>query len=97
MAVAATRPTVTTTAGVIAANTGQPGDADSFTQSFWLQNVTATAIVYIGDATVTSSNGAQWDATKGLLSIDLEPGESLYGIVAAAQPTQTLHVLKSGR
>lgn len=103
MTILATRPTVDTTPRLIASNAVDPlgpaGVSDAGTQSFWIQNTTATAPIFLDGAnTVTAAAGASWDQTKkGDLMIDLEPGEQLWGIVGAGQPTQTLHVLKGGR
>jgi hypothetical protein len=60
-----------------------------------VKNTTASATVYLGGAnTVTTGNGYAWAATDGPISVDLEPGETLYGIVASV--TQVCHALKQG-
>lgn len=94
MSVVASRPSVTTSATKIAENTS--GDStDVSTLSFVLKNLTASASIYVGPSGVTTSNGFEWAVSDGPLSIDLEPGEELYGIVAST--SQTVHVLKAGR
>jgi hypothetical protein len=52
--------------------------------------------VYLGGATVddTGANAGFAVASGEALSIDLDPGESLYGVVASG--SQTVHVLRSG-
>lgn len=98
MAITASRPDVTTAATLIAQNTaGDPGEGDYRSARFVIKNVTSTASLFLGPSGVTSSTGVQWDPADGSLSFELEPGESLYAILASAQPTQTLHVLKGGR
>jgi hypothetical protein len=78
-----------------------PTDAnqpDPFTRSFAVKNVTASAVIYLGERDVTSTTGFPWDATTdGPLSIDCEPGETLYGILASGQPDQTVKTLEQGR
>jgi hypothetical protein len=93
MAITAARVDVLTTATLIATNSGS-GD-DQSTKSFLVLNATATANIFLGDSGVTTGTGLQWASTDGPLSIDLEPGESLYGRVAST--LQTVHVLGGGR
>lgn len=92
----ATRVPITTAATLIASNVRTEA-ADWATRSFLVKNLTATASVFLNGAnTVTAATPAfQWDAADGPLSVDLEPGEELYGIVAVT--TQTVHVLRQGR
>lgn len=74
-----------------------PGDTGALT---WLiKNLTHTAVVYLGpDNAVTSANGFPWDATAdGALRITLEPGEALWGRLAAGAADQALTGLKTGR
>jgi hypothetical protein len=103
MTIVASRPTVDTTPRLIASNLVDPqspsGVSDAGTQVFWIQNVTGTAPIFLdGSNQVAAGSGASWDSTKkGDLMLELEPGEQLWGVLAAAQPTQTLHVLKGGR
>lgn len=93
MAVAASRPSVTTSATAIYTNSETGSDLHSV--RVLLKNVTATVSVYLGPAGVTTSNGFEWAVADGPVEVELEPGESLYGIVAVT--TQTVHALKQGR
>jgi hypothetical protein len=97
MAVVATRPSVTTTATLIAQNTSaDPGESNEYRNwRFLIKNFTASADVFLGPTGVTAGTGFQWASGDGPLAIELEPGESLYGIVTGT--TQVLHVLKVGR
>lgn len=101
MAIAATRPAVTTSATLVAANTLADDTTlmpvhDWARRSFLVKNMTGTASVFLGTSGVTAAAPAfEWAVADGPLMIDLEPGEELYGIVAAT--TQTLHVLRQGR
>lgn len=94
----ATRATAGTTATLLVENTKPSRSAD---ESDWgalkarLQNLTGTASVFLGPAGVTTANGYEWTTAEGPLEVDLEPGEALYGIVAAL--AQTVHVLGQGR
>lgn len=98
MAILASRPTVTPAVGLIASNTSpSPGEGDYRSRTVTLKNVTATATVYLGPAGVTSATGFAWDAIDGPMDWTLEPGESLYGILATGGATQTIHVLQGGR
>ncbi|MDQ3933423.1 MAG: hypothetical protein M3340_02195 [Actinomycetota bacterium] len=76
------------------------GDAssrsDQWTRRYLLKNVTGTASVYLGGTdAVTTGNGFEWTVADGPLEVELEPGEKLYGVVAAT--TQAVHVLRQGR
>lgn len=93
MATAASRVSVTTSATAVA--TLATGGADIDARSFLLSNATATESVFVGPSGVTTANGFEWKTTHPPLSITLEPGESLYGIVATN--AQTVHVLSTGR
>jgi len=97
MAFAITRPAVDTTSGgvLIAQNTTSSGEADFGTKRALIKNLTGTASVFLGPQGVTTANGFQWDVADGPLEVELEPGEAIYGIVAATP--QTLHVLAQGR
>lgn len=95
MAVAATRPSVGTTASIIAENTTNARGDESKTVGFLLKNATGTASVFLGGSDVTTGNGFEWAVADGALPISLEPGEKLYGRVASG--TQTVHALKAGR
>lgn len=84
MAVSAARVSVTTTATALNA-------ASSYPQRLLLKN-SATNIVNLGTTTVSTANGYQL-AADGLLAVELQPGEVLYGI---AGTTQVVEVLRSG-
>jgi hypothetical protein len=92
-----TRPSATTSATLLASVPATASDRDDYsTISVVLKNVTGSAAIFLGgDNTVTTGTGFQWDVADGPLSVDLEPGESLYGIVVAV--TQVVHVMKAGR
>lgn len=95
MAVVATRVNVGTTPGVLASNPVSSAEGDFRTQRFLLRNLTATAAVFLGGSGTTSGNGFQWDPSTGALEVELEPGESLYAVVAVT--AQVVHVLATGR
>ena len=96
MAVAASRVVVADTATKIAENTTAPsGQDDAQTVAYLLKNATATESVFLGASGVTTAAGFEWATTDGALVVSLEPGESLYGIVATDD--QTVHGLKVGR
>lgn len=74
----------------------QTRQEDRSTLSFLIKNSTKTASVFLDGTDAVTTSGWPWDASvDGPLSIDLEPGESLYGIVASV--SQTLSVLAGGR
>lgn len=97
MAVTPSRATVTTSAVLLASNAAtDPGEGDYRNRRFIIKNSTGTASVFLGGSGVTTATGLEWAPDDGPLGdIELEPGESLYGIVAAT--TQTVHVLRTGR
>ena len=96
MAVATSRPAVATTAGgTLIYSNAEASSGDEYAVKVLLKNVTGTASVYLGPSGVTTATGFEWAPADGPLTWELEPGESLYGIVAATQ--QTVHVLKAGR
>lgn len=97
MAISASRTTVTSTATLLATNASSTTVVGDYTAlSFVLKNLTGTASIFLGGgAAVTTGNGFEWAPGDGPISIDLEPGESLYAIVAAG--TQTVHSLTQGR
>jgi hypothetical protein len=100
MAVVQSRVTVGTSATLLASGPAlgkQPGE-DFSNYKFTLKNLTGTASVFLGGSDVTTSGGTgglQWDAADGPGYFELEPGETLYGIVASV--SQVVHVLKGGR
>lgn len=57
-----------------------------------VQNTDATADLYIGAADVTTATGFKVPAGT-TVTLDVEPGESLYGIVASG--TVDVHVLRT--
>jgi hypothetical protein len=104
--IVASRPTVDQTPTLIADNAvsdpGNPGGvgiSDAGTKTFWIQNVTGSSTVYLdGTNAVAANAGAGWDPLKTAeLMIELEPGEQLWGVLAAGAAPQSLHVLKGGR
>jgi hypothetical protein len=96
MAVSATRPVAGAAATLLASNAVPGAEGDFRSVHVLIKNLTSTAPVFLGgDNSVTTGNGFQWDVSDGALEVILEPGESLYGIVAAT--AQTLHVLSAGR
>lgn len=52
----------------------------------WVHDPTGGASVFVGDSTVTTSNGFELEAGESQ-SFDIEPGEALYGIVASGTQT----------
>lgn len=81
---------------VLAENDRNARSEDDRTKRFLLKNATATAAVFLEvGAPATTGAGFEWAVADGPLEIALEPGEKLYGIVAATP--QTIHVLKQGR
>lgn len=98
MAVLATRPTVTPAVGLIVGNTTTGTEQGDYrNRTITLKNVTGSATVYLGPAGVTAATGFAWDPIDGPMDWTLEPGEELYGILAANAATQTIHVLQGGR
>lgn len=97
MAVSVTAPVAGTSATLICQNTAtDPGEGDYRTRRFRIKNVTNSATVFIGGTSgVTVGNGYPFATTDLPVVIDLEPGEALYGIVAATP--QTLSVMQHGR
>lgn len=101
MSITATRPAVTTSATLVASNaladdSSIQSSHDWAVRSFLVKNHTGTESVFLGPSDVAAGTPAfEWATTDGPLTVDLEPGEALYGIVVAA--TQTLHVLRVGR
>lgn len=60
-----------------------------------IKNVTGTAGVYLGGPDTAVGDRFLWESEDGSLSVDLEPGEALWGISDGAD--QTLHILVNGR
>jgi hypothetical protein len=97
---AVTHVPVGTTATLLAAHpesaTADASHREWSARRYLAKNVTATTTVYVGGTdAVTTANGFAWEATDGALAFTLEPGESMYAIVASG--SQTVHVLGTGR
>ena len=58
-----------------------------------VQNITGTAIIYLGGPDVDSVNGYPWDSANGEFAAELKAGEVLYGILANGQPVQTCAII----
>lgn len=95
MAINQIRIPVTAAATVIATNDRPPTDSEGNKFCYLLKNAAATIDVYLGDANVTTSTGLLWGTADPPVSIDLEAGETLYGITTSG--TATIHVLRQGR
>ncbi len=95
MAVVAARVSVTVAATKLCENVSAGTDAN--TRSYLLIPQAVTGVVALGPIGVTSATGARWDVAAGPLSIDLEPGESLYGIVPAGAASVAVDVMSAGR
>ncbi len=96
MALSTARVSVTASAVKIAENTTSPsGMEDVQTVRVLLHNKTGTEAVFLGPTGVTTATGYEWTVAHGPLSVSLEPGESLFGIIVTA--TQIVHTLKAGR
>lgn len=96
MSIVASRVTAGTSATLLASNPSAAGESSDYALiSFALKNVDGTASVFLGPAGVTTANGFEWEPSDGPMSIDLEPGESLYGIVSADD--QLIHIMRQGR
>jgi len=89
MGLSHSRPTLTTTALQISSNHGGKDG-----QSISIQNPAGGATVYIGGSSVTSSSYGFALTENSAMSIDLQNGETLYGIVASG--TQQVNVLIQG-
>ena len=89
MAVSHARVTIGTTATLLSAtNAGRDG------QTMLVQNPTSGATVYLGGAGVTTTSYGYTLLAGTDMSIDLQNGESFYGVVASS--TQTVNVLYQG-
>lgn len=91
------RRSVSTDAELLYEHTGSGPAADFSSKRVALINVSGTqAEVTLGDEDVTTSTGARWTVAAGrTLSLELEPGEAIYGVVVAG--TQSIDVLVNGR
>jgi hypothetical protein len=98
MAITPFRRTVTTAATLLASNAASTAAAADWAavEAILINASTTPATVVLGGSTVTASTGARWIVGVGsVLRVTLEPGESIYGIVASG--TQDIDVLVSGR
>lgn len=60
--------------------------------------ITASAVVFLGgDAQVTVDDGVAWAPALGPLSLPLAAGEEVWGVCAATDPDQEVHVLGLGK
>lgn len=100
MAYVPNRVTVTAAASVLIAENDAPVAAsDSRTRSYVIKNKTKTASVFLDGADTVTSNAPsfEWEIDDGPHAFQLEPGEKVYGRLAAGQANQTVHVASSGR
>ena len=63
-------------------------------QTIAVQNPTDGVIVYLGGAGVTTTDYGFALEEKSTFSIDIQSGETMYGIVASG--TQTVNVIRQG-
>jgi len=63
-------------------------------QTILVQNPSASVVVYLGGAGVTTSSYGFALGVSSDLSVDLKDGETLYAVVAAS--TLTVNVLRQG-
>jgi hypothetical protein len=98
MAISAARVSVDTDATLLYEHpraSGDPGDYSAHSVALINTSVTP-ATVALGDDGVTAATGARWIVEAGrTLTLSIEPGEALYGIVAAG--SQDIDVLVGGR
>lgn len=99
MAIQTFRRTVTTAATLLyshpATSSSSEGDYPNKRVALINQAVTQTVVV-LGTSAVTAATGARWTVEAGrTFSLEIEPGESIYGIVAAG--TQDIDVIAGGR
>lgn len=99
MAIETFQRSVTTAASLlyVHATTASSSHEDYSAKRVALINVSASpTTVYLGPTGVTTSTGARWIIEAGrTLSVSIEPGESLYAILASG--TQSIDVITSGR
>lgn len=88
MALAHERVTVASTATLLSS-----GSAGRDGQSLLIQNPSTSAALYIGGAGVTIINYGYLLPSGGEMSIGLQNGESLYGVVAS---TSTVNIIRQG-
>lgn len=98
MSITTSRVSVGTSATLLYAHPQSAADAGDYnSKNVALLNVSAApTTVVLGPSGVTAANGARWIVEAGrTLSVAIEPGEALYGIVASG--TQDVDVLVNGR
>ena len=89
MALAHERVSVGTTATLLSSEyAGKDG------QTVSVQNPSASVVVYIGGAGVTTTSYGYALGTSSDMSVELQTGETLYGVVASS--TLTVNVLRQG-
>jgi hypothetical protein len=89
MALAHERVSVGTTATLLSSTyAGKDG------QTILVQNPSASVVVYLGGAGVTTASYGFALGVSSDLSVDLKDGETLYAVVAAS--TLTVNVLRQG-
>jgi hypothetical protein len=89
MALAHERVSVGTTATLLSSQfAGKDG------QTVSVQNPSASVTVYIGGAGVTTTSYGYALGTLADMSVDLQNGEELYGVVASS--TLTVNILRQG-
>ena len=89
MALAHERVSVGTTATLLSSTyAGKDG------QTILVQNPSASVVVYLGGAGVTTTNYGFALGVSSDLSVDLKDGETLYAVVASS--TLTVNVLRQG-
>lgn len=89
MALAHERVSVGTTATLLSSTyAGKDG------QTILVQNPSASVVVYLGGAGVTTTSYGYALGVSSDMSIDLKDGETLYAVVAAS--TLTVNVLRQG-
>lgn len=89
MALAHERVSVGTTATLLSSSyAGKDG------QTILVQNPSASVVVYLGGAGVTTTSYGYALGVSSDMSIDLKDGETLYAVVAAS--TLTVNVLRQG-
>lgn len=83
---------VTVAATATLLNTASPTDSVSGSSLAFYNNGSAT--IYVGGSNVTTANGAPVPASSWSPGFDVNPGESLYGIVASG--TEEARVIEQG-
>jgi len=92
MAVSGTRPTIATTATIVYTAPANSGKGEM--KPVRIQNPVGGQVVYLGGTGVTTALYGYALAVGGEVLVNLDAGETLYGIVAAT--TQQVNVLSNG-